>query len=60
MLSVVGLTKMAVCVAATVMANVASLYSSTSWGQEGGDPCLPSPWSWVTCNSDPQPRVVAV
>ncbi|CAN6832116.1 unnamed protein product [Brassica oleracea] len=45
---------------ATVMANVASLYSSTEWGQEGGDPCLPSPWSWVVCNSDPQPRVVAV
>ncbi|KAJ4891804.1 Leucine-rich repeat protein kinase family protein [Raphanus sativus] len=45
---------------ATVMANVASLYSSTVWGQEGGDPCLPSPWSWVVCNSDPQPRVVAV
>ncbi|KAJ0258901.1 Leucine-rich repeat protein kinase family protein [Hirschfeldia incana] len=45
---------------ATVMANVASLYSSTEWGQEGGDPCLPSPWTWVVCNSDPQPRVVAV
>ncbi|KAL0720932.1 hypothetical protein Bca4012_035531 [Brassica carinata] len=45
---------------ATVMANVASLYPSTEWGQEGGDPCLPSPWSWVVCNSDPQPRVVAV
>ncbi|KAF8101829.1 hypothetical protein N665_0201s0142 [Sinapis alba] len=45
---------------ATVMASVASLYPSTEWGQEGGDPCLPSPWSWVVCNSDPQPRVVAV
>lgn len=63
-LSVVVLTfdesKMIACDAATVMANVASLYSSTEWGQEGGDPCLPSPWSWVVCNSDPQPRVVAV
>lgn len=46
--------------AASVMADLASLYSSTVWGQEGGDPCLPSPWSWVTCSSDPQPRVVAV
>ncbi|XP_010509399.1 PREDICTED: probable LRR receptor-like serine/threonine-protein kinase At1g67720 [Camelina sativa] len=45
---------------ATIMANVASLYSSTEWAQEGGDPCSPSPWSWVECNSDPQPRVVAV
>nr|AAO22763.1 putative receptor protein kinase [Arabidopsis thaliana] len=45
---------------ATVMANVASLYSSTEWAQEGGDPCSPSPWSWVQCNSDPQPRVVAI
>ncbi|CAN8316790.1 unnamed protein product [Cochlearia groenlandica] len=45
---------------ATVMANIASLYSSTEWGQEGGDPCSPTPWSWVECNSDPQPRVVAL
>ncbi|CAH8361332.1 unnamed protein product [Eruca vesicaria subsp. sativa] len=45
---------------ATVMANVASLYPSTEWGQEGGDPCSPSPWSWVVCSSEPQPRVVAV
>ncbi|KFK36595.1 hypothetical protein AALP_AA4G144100 [Arabis alpina] len=45
---------------ATVMANVASLYSSTVWAQEGGDPCSPSPWSWVECNADPQPRVVVV
>ncbi|KAJ0262192.1 Leucine-rich repeat protein kinase family protein [Hirschfeldia incana] len=45
---------------ASVMADLASLYSSTPWGQEGGDPCLPSPWSWVACNTDPQPRVVTV
>jgi len=51
---------MIACIAATVMANVASLYSSTEWAQEGGDPCSPSPWSWVQCNSDPQPRVVAM
>ncbi|KQJ88270.1 hypothetical protein BRADI_4g16682v3, partial [Brachypodium distachyon] len=28
---------------------------------QGGDPCLPSPWSWVQCTaSKPQPRVVSI
>ncbi|XP_007027234.2 PREDICTED: probable LRR receptor-like serine/threonine-protein kinase At1g67720 [Theobroma cacao] len=43
-----------------VMANMVELYSSVGWAQEGGDPCLPVPWSWVECNSDLQPRIVSV
>ncbi|KAF3442086.1 hypothetical protein FNV43_RR16002 [Rhamnella rubrinervis] len=43
-----------------IIANVVSGYSSADWAQEGGDPCLPVPWSWVRCNSDPQPRVVSI
>ncbi|GLT72298.1 hypothetical protein SLA2020_442470 [Shorea laevis] len=43
-----------------VIANVVSLYSSAEWTQEGGDPCLPVPWSWVQCNSDPQPKIVKI
>ncbi|KAK9289650.1 hypothetical protein L1049_007808 [Liquidambar formosana] len=43
-----------------VIASVVSLYSSADWAQEGGDPCLPVPWSWVLCNSDPQPRIVSI
>ncbi|KAF8749185.1 hypothetical protein HU200_012725 [Digitaria exilis] len=31
-----------------------------STAMEGGDPCLPSPWSWVKCTSEPQPRVVSI
>ncbi|KAH7513030.1 hypothetical protein FEM48_Zijuj12G0153100 [Ziziphus jujuba var. spinosa] len=43
-----------------IIANVVSGYLSADWAQEGGDPCLPVPWSWVQCNSDPQPRVVSI
>lgn len=42
------------------IANVVSYYSSADWAQEGGDPCLPVPWSWVQCNSDPQPKIVKI
>ncbi|XP_030493382.1 probable LRR receptor-like serine/threonine-protein kinase At1g67720 [Cannabis sativa] len=42
-----------------IISNVVSRYSS-DWALEGGDPCLPVPWSWVHCTSDPQPRIVAI
>ncbi|XP_043711011.1 probable LRR receptor-like serine/threonine-protein kinase At1g67720 [Telopea speciosissima] len=44
----------------TVIADLVSHYSAADWAQEGGDPCLPVPWSWVQCNSDPQPRIVSI
>lgn len=44
----------------SVIARVVSVYSSADWAQEGGDPCLPVPWSWVQCNSDTQPRIVSI
>ena len=28
-----------------------------SWAREGGDPCVPAPWSWLTCTSS---RVIAM
>ncbi|KAB1669289.1 hypothetical protein ES319_1Z057800v1 [Gossypium barbadense] len=43
-----------------VIANVVALYPSADWAQEGGDPCLPVPWSWVRCNSDRQPKIVSI
>ncbi|KAL5546232.1 hypothetical protein UlMin_005919 [Ulmus minor] len=43
----------------SVIANVVSHYSA-DWAQEGGDPCLPVPWSWVRCNLDSQPRIVSI
>lgn len=42
------------------IASVISLYSSADWAQEGGDPCLPVPWSWLQCNSDPQPSITVI
>ncbi|KAK4481045.1 hypothetical protein RD792_011914 [Penstemon davidsonii] len=35
-------------------------YSSAEWAQEGGDPCIPAPWSWVRCSSDPQLRITSI
>ncbi|XP_022633670.1 probable LRR receptor-like serine/threonine-protein kinase At1g67720 isoform X1 [Vigna radiata var. radiata] len=43
-----------------VISSVLSHYSSEEWAQEGGDPCLPVPWSWVRCSSDQQPKVVSI
>ncbi|KAK3227662.1 hypothetical protein Dsin_007524 [Dipteronia sinensis] len=42
------------------IANVIALNSSADWAQEGGDPCLPVPWSWLQCNSDPQPSITEI
>ncbi|KAK2455062.1 putative LRR receptor serine/threonine-protein kinase [Trifolium repens] len=42
------------------ISSVLSHYSSRDWAQEGGDPCLPVPWSWVRCSSDQQPRIVSI
>ncbi|XP_071734765.1 probable LRR receptor-like serine/threonine-protein kinase At1g67720 [Rutidosis leptorrhynchoides] len=43
-----------------VAASVASGYKSLDWAQEGGDPCLPVPWSWLECDSDPQPKIISI
>jgi hypothetical protein len=46
--------------AVAAISGVLSRYSSANWTQEGGDPCLPVPWSWVHCSSDPQPRIISM
>ncbi|XP_073054040.1 probable LRR receptor-like serine/threonine-protein kinase At1g67720 [Primulina eburnea] len=28
--------------------------------EANGDPCFPPVWSWIECNSDPRPRVIAL
>ncbi|CAL9038506.1 unnamed protein product [Musa banksii] len=45
---------------ATVMASFISHYPLADWAKEGGDPCLPVPWSWLQCSSDPQPSIVSI
>lgn len=44
----------------TLLAAIIMPYSSAKWANEGGDPCLPVPWSWVQCSSDPQPRITSI
>ncbi|RLN21862.1 hypothetical protein C2845_PM07G35600 [Panicum miliaceum] len=45
---------------APVMAGLASRYPLADWAVEGGDPCVPWPWSWVRCTSEAQPRVISI
>ncbi|WCJ34589.1 Leucine-rich repeat protein kinase family protein [Euphorbia peplus] len=42
------------------IASVISLNTSADWAQEGGDPCLPVPWSWLDCTSDDRPRIAKI
>ncbi|CAL0321375.1 unnamed protein product [Lupinus luteus] len=42
------------------ISSVLSNYTPAEWANEGGDPCLPVPWSWVHCSSDPQPRIISI
>ncbi|KAK9154147.1 hypothetical protein Sjap_001627 [Stephania japonica] len=42
------------------IASLVSRYPSSDWASEGGDPCLPVSWSWVRCNSDPQPSIISI
>ncbi|KAJ3679525.1 hypothetical protein LUZ60_017536 [Juncus effusus] len=45
---------------ATSMANFVARYSLREWAQEGGDPCLPAPWTWVQCSRTSQPRITLI
>ncbi|KAL7136580.1 hypothetical protein ABFS83_10G039900 [Erythranthe nasuta] len=42
-----------------LLASVTAANSLAEWANEGGDPCLPAPWSWVQCSSDLQPRITS-
>ncbi|CDP06699.1 unnamed protein product [Coffea canephora] len=43
-----------------LVAGIISAYSTADWAQEGGDPCLPTTWSWIQCNTDPQPKITSI
>ncbi|KAL4189357.1 hypothetical protein AMTRI_Chr08g206630 [Amborella trichopoda] len=45
---------------AAVISGLTSQYPQADWAQEGGDPCLPVPWSWLQCSMDAQPRIFAI
>ncbi|XP_065857611.1 probable LRR receptor-like serine/threonine-protein kinase At1g67720 isoform X2 [Euphorbia lathyris] len=42
------------------IASVISLNTSADWAQEGSDPCLPVPWSWLDCTSDERPTIAKI
>ncbi|KAI4341926.1 hypothetical protein MLD38_026595 [Melastoma candidum] len=42
------------------MTAIASSLMPATWAVEGGDPCLPVPWSWVHCSSDAPPLITAL
>ncbi|KAK9158162.1 hypothetical protein Scep_004736 [Stephania cephalantha] len=44
----------------TAIIGLVSKYPLANWAHEGGDPCLPVSWSWLRCNSDPQPRITSI
>lgn len=44
-------------IAAPLIDSFASHYSYADWAQEGGDPCLPTPRSWIRCTDDSQPSI---
>ncbi|KAH9331554.1 hypothetical protein KI387_003662, partial [Taxus chinensis] len=46
--------------AAASLSRLIALHPSADWALEGGDPCLPVPWTWVQCSSDVQLRVTAI
>ncbi|XP_012831739.1 PREDICTED: probable LRR receptor-like serine/threonine-protein kinase At1g67720 [Erythranthe guttata] len=46
--------------AGSLLASVTAANSLAEWANEGGDPCLPAPWSWVQCSSDLQPRITSI
>uniref|UniRef100_A0A3Q7HY23 non-specific serine/threonine protein kinase n=1 Tax=Solanum lycopersicum TaxID=4081 RepID=A0A3Q7HY23_SOLLC len=43
-----------------VISSLVSHYSSANLINEGGDPCLPVPWSWIRCDSDIRPRITSI
>ncbi|KAF2292822.1 hypothetical protein GH714_029197 [Hevea brasiliensis] len=37
-----------------------SMSAGSSWTNEGGDPCVPAQWEWVTCSSTSPPRITKI
>ncbi|KAL1550410.1 putative LRR receptor-like serine/threonine-protein kinase [Salvia divinorum] len=34
-----------------------AMFAQTEWTKEGGDPCIPTSWGWVSCSSTAPPRI---
>ncbi|CAI0426034.1 unnamed protein product [Linum tenue] len=44
----------------TVLNAFRSLSPGSPWANEGGDPCIPTHWEWVTCGKTSPPRITKI
>ncbi|XVF43824.1 hypothetical protein PTKIN_Ptkin02bG0071200 [Pterospermum kingtungense] len=44
----------------TALNAIRSMSAESSWATEGGDPCVPARWEWVTCSSTSPPRITKI
>ncbi|KAE8716582.1 putative LRR receptor-like serine/threonine-protein kinase [Hibiscus syriacus] len=44
----------------TALDAIRYMATESVWANEGGDPCVPSPWTWVNCTSTPPPRITKI
>ncbi|KAI9169736.1 hypothetical protein LWI28_016940 [Acer negundo] len=44
----------------TVLEALCSMSDGSGWTNEGGDPCIPVHWEWVTCSSSTPPRITKI
>ncbi|GLT74630.1 hypothetical protein SLA2020_464180 [Shorea laevis] len=44
----------------TVLTAICSMSAESAWANEGGDPCVPAHWEWITCSSTIPPRITKI
>lgn len=44
----------------SVLDAIRSMSPGSDWANEGGDPCVPVLWSWISCSSTSPPRVTKI
>ncbi|KAK1577816.1 hypothetical protein Q3G72_025094 [Acer saccharum] len=44
----------------TVLEALCFMSDGSGWTNEGGDPCIPVNWEWVTCSSSTPPRITKI
>ncbi|KAK0574985.1 hypothetical protein LWI29_032107 [Acer saccharum] len=44
----------------TALEALCSMFEGSGWTNNGGDPCIPVHWDWVTCSSSTPPRITKI
>ncbi|GLU21775.1 hypothetical protein SLE2022_378910 [Rubroshorea leprosula] len=44
----------------TVLNAFCNMSAGSAWANEGGDPCVPAQWEWVSCSSTTPPRITKI